>query len=30
MGFIGVLVTTLLISTYVPAVPLVLVDFFYR
>jgi tripartite ATP-independent transporter DctM subunit len=30
MGFIGVLVATLLISTYVPAVPLVLVDFFYR
>jgi C4-dicarboxylate transporter, DctM subunit len=30
MGFIGVLVATLLISTYVPAVPLVLVEYFYR
>jgi tripartite ATP-independent transporter DctM subunit len=30
MGFIGVLAATLLISTYVPAVPLVLVEYFYR
>jgi C4-dicarboxylate transporter, DctM subunit len=30
MGFIGVLVATLLISTYIPAIPLVLVEFFYR
>ena len=30
LGFIGVLVATLLISTYVPEVPLVLVDYFYR
>ena len=30
LGFIAVLVATLLVSTYVPAVPLVLVDFFYR
>jgi C4-dicarboxylate transporter, DctM subunit len=30
LGFIGVLVATLLICTYIPAVPLVLVDLFYR
>jgi tripartite ATP-independent transporter DctM subunit len=30
LGFIGVLLATLLISTYVPAVPLVLVEYFYR
>ncbi|HUE46882.1 MAG TPA: TRAP transporter large permease [Aestuariivirgaceae bacterium] len=30
MGFIGVLTATLLISTYIPAVPLVLVEYFYR
>ena len=30
LPFIGVLVTTLLLVTYLPAVPLFLVDFFYR
>jgi C4-dicarboxylate transporter, DctM subunit len=30
LGFVGVLVAVLLLCTYVPAVPLSLVDFFYR
>jgi C4-dicarboxylate transporter, DctM subunit len=30
LGFIGVLLAILLMSTYVPAIPLVLVEYFYR
>ena len=30
LPFIGVLVATLLLVTYVPAVPMALVDYFYR
>jgi C4-dicarboxylate transporter, DctM subunit len=30
LGFIGLLVATLIICTYIPAIPLVLVEYFYR